>query len=95
MRKFYQYNRKNEKPGAYGHDAAELVSNFVHWDESGYISNRRSIENQIDTISEVTGKLCDVLVSKGLMTHEEFLTILGLENSHESRDNSWSTSLLT
>lgn len=87
MRKTYQYNKKDDKLGAYGHDATELVSQFVHWDNSGYFSNRRSIEEQIDTISEITGKLCDVLISKGLMTHEEFLTILGLEYSHESRDN--------
>ena len=86
MRRTYQYNEKSDKKGAYGYDASQLVGYAIRNNNSRYFSERRSIEEQIDKTAEIVGNLCDILVSKGLMTHEEFLKALDLEYSHESRD---------
>lgn len=81
----FKFNEKNDAKDAWGYSTSFMFTNYIHVDDSGYFHEKRGIEQQIDTLSEAIGNICDLLISKKLMTGNEFLEIIEKSSSHEMR----------
>lgn len=86
----YGFNRKYDPLDyEWKMSAEETIADFVTYDkESSYrFLERRGIEAQVSKLVEVIGGLSDTLISKGLMTPEQFLEAIGADRIYEVREN--------
>lgn len=88
MRATYQFNESDERTNAWGRDTYEVIIQNIRSKNSRYsiFSESRPIEDQIETIAGNIGGLCHLLISKGLITPEEFLVAIGVEDRYEARE---------
>lgn len=89
MRVPYQFNEKykNDKSD-WGYDAAQVTYDTIHYKKPHYsmFDEKRGIEEQIEKISSSIGGLAEVLISKGLLSPQEFLVAIGADEKYEVRE---------
>lgn len=89
MKKTYQFIEKNyDNAYDYGTDAPTVISLVVcnKIDKRFPFSDARSIEERIEKLSEIIGGISELLISKGLMTPQEFLVAIGAKDVYEVTD---------
>ena len=84
----YQFNDKTDPEDAkWSYSAETLIQDYVRNDKRDYYSKSRGIESQIVTLSAAFGGLADLLLSKGLISPQDFLEAIGAHYDYEVRES--------
>jgi hypothetical protein len=90
MRMSYQFNEKTDAPDdKWGMSAETLLADIVTTNRSQYYNygNRKGIEEKISSLTEAMGGLADLLISKGLISPDDFLLAIGGSSVYEVREH--------
>lgn len=81
MHRTYEFLEKY-KNGAigWGRDAKSVLSDHVYTNRKSLIAETRGIEEKLETLCESVANISDLLISKGLITPDEFLKAIGMDD---------------
>lgn len=88
MRLPYQFNEKTDpKDTRWGMNAERLVADYTTWDRNNHYADSLGVERRIDRLTEAMGGLADLLISKGVLSPQDFLEAIGADSVYEVRPN--------
>lgn len=86
MRTTYQFNERGDKEGKWGMDATGMLSSHVSYDSGNYFEKTRGIEDKTSELVAAVGGFAELLISKGVITPQEFLNAIGAQHNFIVRD---------
>lgn len=66
-----------------GYDVSSLIETHIksrHLSSGGWMASNRGIEVEISTLAETVGSLSQILLEKGILSPEEVLKLIGIND---------------
>ena len=78
-----RFFEKDQSWDKFGYDVSSLIKTHIssrHISSGGWVAGNRSIEDEISTLAESVGVLSQILFKKGILSPEEVLKLIGIND---------------